>query len=455
MTPRGCLWFDQLGDEADRRRPPLDGDEDADVCVVGGGFTGLWTARWLLAAEPSLRVLVVEAETAGFGASGRNGGWASALFPRSAQSLARSHGRPAAAAMRQAMRAAVRDLGTTASRDGIDCDYRRGGTVVVARSAPQLERARAEVAAARLFGVDELHLLDAGEVSELVAVAGAVGGTWTPDCARVQPAKLVRGLARAVERRGGRVVEGTRALEVSPGRVRTHRGTVRCEHVVVATEAWTAGLAGRRRDVVPVYSLIVATEPLEEATWSRIGLAAGQTFSEHRHLVVYGQRTADGRLVFGGRGAPYHFGSRIRPRFDDDTGVFAWLRREVTGMFPVLDGVRFTHAWGGPLGIPRDWHASVRYDPATRIGAAGGYVGDGVTTSFLAGRTLAELVLRRDTERTRLPWVNHPVRRWEPEPLRWVGVNAGLRLAAWADAEERLTRRPSRLARPLAALTGH
>jgi glycine/D-amino acid oxidase-like deaminating enzyme len=350
---------------------------------------------------------------------------------------------------------AVRDLGRVTEADGVACEYRRGGTVVVARTPVQLARARAEVAEAQRWGVDELHLLDARELALLVRVRGGLGGTWTPDCARVQPARLVRGLATVVERRGGRVAEGTRAVAVRPGRVVTERGTVRCRDVVLATEAWTPTLPGHRRDVVPLYSLVVATEPLDDTTWDAIGLAAAETLGEHRHLVVYGQRTADGRLVFGGRGAPYHWGSAISPAHDRDEHVFAALRRTVVDLLPGLRDARFTHAWGGPLGVPRDWHAAVTFDPATRVARAGGYVGDGVTTSFLAGRTVADLLLGRDTERTRLPWVGHRSRRWEPEPLRWLGVNAGLRLAHLADAEERLTHRPSVLARPLDRLTGH
>lgn len=446
------LWFDQVGPQP--RRDPLAGDTDADVCVVGAGFTGLWTAHRLLVLDPSLRVLVLEAQHVGFGASGRNGGWASALFPVSTAALVRRHGRDAALAVRRAMRTAVRDLGEVTEAEGIACDYVRGGTVTVARGAAQLARARAEAEAAAAGG-DEVHLLDADEVTLRVRVRGALGGTWTPDCARIQPARLVTGLAAAVEARGGTVLERTRALDVAPGRVRTDRGTVTAGVVVVATEAWTAGLPGRRRDVVPVYSLLVATEPLDAATWEQVGLTGRETLGEHRHVVLYGQRTADDRLVLGGRGAPYHLGSRISPEHDHDERVFAALRRTARTMFPVLAGARFTHAWGGPLGIPRDWHPAVRFDPGTGVGTAGGYVGDGVTTSFLAGRTLADLILGRDSELTALPWVQHPTRRWEPEPLRWLGVNAGLRLASWADAEERVTGRPSVLARPLAALTGH
>jgi glycine/D-amino acid oxidase-like deaminating enzyme len=206
--------------------------------------------------------------------------------------------------------------------------------------------------------------------------------------------------------------------------------------------------------VVPVYSLIVATEPLPEDTWDRIGLRNRETFTDHRNLIVYGQRTADGRLVFGGRGAPYHFGSSIKPGFDRDPKVFGMLRATLLDMLPLLDGVELTHAWGGALGIPRDWMASVGLDRRTGLGWAGGYVGDGVATTNLAGRTLRDLVLQRDTELVRLPWVGHRSRRWEPEPLRWLGVNTGLRAMALADAEERLTHRPSLLARAVAPLVG-
>ena len=198
-----------------------------------------------------------------------------------------------------------------------------------------------------------------------------------------------------------------------------------------------------------------ATEPLPARAWEQIGLRERETFSDHRHLIVYGQRTADDRLVFGGRGAPYHFGSRTRPDFDRDESVHAAIRRTLADLFPAVAGTRFTHAWGGALGIARDWTASVGLDRRTGLGWGGGYVGDGVGTSNLAGRTLSDLVLGYDTELTRLPWVGHRSRRWEPEPLRWLGANVGLRAMTLADAEERLTGRPSRIARAMAPLLGH
>lgn len=452
---REPVWSATLSDGAALRRPPLEGDTDADVCVVGAGFTGLWTAYHLLRADPSLRVVVVEAGQVGFGASGRNGGWCSALFPVSTSGLVRRHGIDAARAMRRAMVETVDAVGDDARAEGVDCHFRKGGTVVVARGPAQLTRARAEVEEAHALGLDELHLLGEQEARERLNAEDTVGGTWTPDCARLHPVRLVRGLAGAVERRGGRVVEGTRAVRLAPGRVETDAGTVRAEVTVRATEAYTSLLPGMRRAVVPVYSLVLATEPLDAAVWARIGLASGETFSEFRHLVVYGQRTADDRLVFGGRGAPYHFGSAVSARFDQEPSVFARLRSTLLDLLPVLGPeLPVAHTWGGPLGIPRDWHASVGYDRAAGLAWAGGYVGDGVSTSHLAGRTLAHLITGTDSDLTRLPWVGHRSPDWEPEPLRWLGVNAGLRLATAADVEERLTGRPARLAGVLHRLTG-
>ena len=456
------FWHDSLiasGVDELRPRPSLDGDAEVDVCIVGAGYTGLWTAHSLLMADPALRVVVLEAAIAGFGASGRNGGWCSALFPASAAALAKRHGREAALALRNAMNATVAEVGRTVAAEGIDAHWRQGGTVVLARTPVQLARARAAVAADAAFdGVDGLVLLDADEASRRVGAEGVLGATYTPHCARVHPARLVRGLARAVERRGGVIRELTPVLAVHPGSPAsavTATGRVRAHNLVVATEAWTTALPGRRRSVAPVYSLMVATEPLPAGFWAQAGLEAGETFSDHRHLVIYGQRTADDRLAFGGRGAPYHFASRIEGRFDRDERVFGRLRGTLTGLFPGLRGTAFTHAWGGPLGIPRDWHAGVGLDRSTGLAWAGGYVGDGVGTSNLAGRTLADLILGRDSELTRLPWVGHRSRPWEPEPLRWLGINAGLRAMTAADGEEGLTGRPSVAARLLAPMLGH
>ncbi|HEY3090434.1 MAG TPA: FAD-binding oxidoreductase [Jatrophihabitantaceae bacterium] len=423
----------------------MPGDTTVDVAVVGAGFTGLWTAYYLLGADPSLRVALVEQAYAGFGASGRNGGWCSALFPVSAAALAREHGHDAAVAHYAAMRDSVAEVVRVAHTEGIDADIAVGGTVVLARSWPQLDRARAEVAEAREFGI-ELGLLDAGAAQHRLNASSVLGGTFTPDCAAIHPGKLVRGLADVVERRGAAIYEATRATRITPHTVTTEAGTLRAGVVVRATEGYTAGLSKMRRAVVPVYSLMVATEPLPDATWDEIGLGERETFSDFRHLIIYGQRTADGRLAFGGRGAPYHFGSRVAPSYDRVPRVFAALRATLIELFPNLRDVAITHRWGGPLGVARDWHASVGLDRDNGLAWAGGYVGDGVSTTNLAGRTLADLIVQRESSLVGLPWVDHHSPQWEPEPLRWLGANAALRAMTWADAAEIRRGRPSRAA---------
>jgi glycine/D-amino acid oxidase-like deaminating enzyme len=438
-------------------RSALPGDTDADVAIVGAGYTGLWTAYYLAKADPALRIVVLEAQTAGFGASGRNGGWCSALFPKSVPALARAHGLPAALALNAALESTVDEVGRVAALEGIDCDYAKGGTVVLARSPVQLERARHEVASAQALGID-LRLLSAAEASARVGATDVLGGTYTPHCAAIQPAKLVRGLACTVERLGVRVYERTPVTALTAGRADTPHGTVRAPIVVRATEGFTPRLPGLRRAIAPVYSLMIATDPLPASFWAAAGLADRETFSDHRHLIIYGQRTADDRLAFGGRGAPYHFGSAVEPSFDASPRVFAELRRVLGELFPALGDLEVGHAarhtWGGPLGIARDWMASVGLDPVTGLGWAGGYVGDGVGTSNLAGRTLADLIRKVDSPLVRLPWVGHRSPRWEPEPLRWLGVNTSLRVMTGADAAESRTGRPSRRAALMAKVLG-
>jgi glycine/D-amino acid oxidase-like deaminating enzyme len=427
------------------------------VAIAGAGFTGLWTAYYIKKARPELRVVVCEREIAGFGASGRNGGWCSALFPASLSKLDRMGGRDAAIAMYRAMQQTVDEVGAAVAAEGIDCHWAKGGTVQLARSAVQLERARAEIAEAREFGFgpEDLDLLDRDAATAIAAADGVLGGVYTPHCAAIHPSRLARGLAEAVRRHGVALHESTPVTRIEPGALVTAAGTVRARHVIRATEGYTPQLPGEHRTVIPVYSLMIATEPLPDAVWEHIGLAARPTFGDLRHMIIYGQRTADGRFAFGGRGAPYHLGSSIRPAYDRVPAVHAALRRTLAELFPVLADFKVTHTWGGPLGIPRDWCASVGLDPATGLGWAGGYVGDGVATTNLAGRTLADLVLGQDTPLTRLPWVGHRSPRWETEPLRWLGANAGLQLMSFADRQESRTGRQSRAADLFGRFLGH
>lgn len=426
--------------------PELPLPAHADVVIIGAGYTGLWTAIHLLREHPGLDIVVLEQTTVGFGASGRNGGWASALFPTSLERVARFSSRESAIAMQRAMYGVVNALVDWATEEGIDFEYTKGGTVTFARNAAQVESLLADIEHDRSWGAtsDDVVGLNRVETLSRIGVAGALAGKFTPHCAAIHPLKLVHGLASAVARRGGRILERTCALSYSRGVVSTNRGVITADVIIRATEGFTSRFDAHRREILPVYSLMIATEPLTDAQWSEIGLHGRETFTEQRHVVIYGQRTADGRLAFGGRGAPYHWGSAVDSRFDQHGRVHRELHRTLVELFPVLRGTPITHRWGGALGIPRDYMPFVRY--ADGLGAAGGYVGDGVASAALAGRTMAELVLGHTSENTTLPWVNHAGRAWEPEPLRWLEANGMLRGLGVADRLERKTGKPSPLA---------
>ena len=219
--------------------------------------------------------------------------------------------------------------------------------------------------------------------------------------------------------------------------------------VVQATEGYTRDLAGQRRTLVPLYSRMIATEPLTADQWAQIGLHDRPTFADDRYMVIYGQRTEDDRIAFGGRGVPYLFGSRIDARAEVRDPSHRLVHEALVDLFPAIRDVAVTHRWGGVMGVPRDWTPSVRFDRATGLGAAGGYVGEGVAAANVAGRTLAELITGTESERTDLPWVDHTSRGWEPEPLRWVAIRGSRRLMAAGDrAEDR--GRTSRVARAMA-----
>lgn len=439
-----CLWDDTL---VRRFATALDSVDlpghEVDVAIIGGGLTGLWTAYYLARADPSLEVVVIEARTVGFGASGRNGGWCSALLPVGLDVIARRHGRPAAIRLQREMHATVDEVIDVTRHESIECGIVKGGTIDLARAPAQVTRAREQLERARSFGFGDDHLrwLEPDEVAEVCRAADVAGALFTPDCAALQPAQLVHGLAERVKDRGVRIVEGAPVERIEPGRVFTDRGPVRARVVVRATEAYTAAMPGHRRTVVPLYSLMIATAPLPRAVWDEVGLDDRPTFTDHRHTVIYGQRTADDRLAFGGRGAPYHYASAIRPDFDTDERVRARLTSTLFELFPAAAGARITHHWGGPLGVPRDLQCSISYDNNTKIATAGGYVGDGVATTNLAGRALCDLIRGESSDLTRLPWVGHRSRRWEPEPLRWAGINAARVAAELADRSEARQRR--------------
>ena len=455
------MWLDQL-DEPLIARPSLDGDVDVDVAIVGGGYGGLWSAHSLLRADPSLRVVVIEREMVGFGASGRNGGWCVGELAGGLGGAVATWGREAGVAMTQAIIDTVDEIGFALGDEGIDCGFEPGGVLRLARTRPQLQRQRAEVDEYRHhgFGDDVLRSLTAAEATDRLAATGVLGGLHYAPGARVQPARLARGLAEVVERLGGRIVEHTAAVAIVGGTaasrpcVVTDRGVVVADVVVRATEAYSRDLPGLRRALVPLYSLMVATAPLDEAMWDSIGLRRRETFADDRRMVIYGQRTTDDRIAFGGRGAPYLFGSTIDPATESRSGVHERIAATLVELFPHLAGVEITHRWGGVLGVPRDWRPSVGFDRSTGLAWAGGYVGEGVAAANLAGRTIADLVLRPESPLVALPWVQHVSRRWEPEPVRWLSINGMRRLAGWIDEQELRHGRTPRLASVLDRIVG-
>jgi glycine/D-amino acid oxidase-like deaminating enzyme len=416
-------WWRQLGGPP-ASRPPLAGSIDADVAIVGGGYTGLWTAYYLKRAQPDLRIVVLEQRFAGFGASGRNGGWLTNSVTGGRERYEKTHGRDAATAQQRALNETVDEVMAVAAREGIDADIVKGGELIVARTPAQLARLHAWTAAEAAWPDTDLETWSAAETRERIAIDGALGAGWHPHAARIHPAKLVRGLAEAVDRLGVTICENTRVTEIGAGRAVTERGTVRAPFVLRATEGFTPDLAGEHRTWLPMNSSMIATEPLPASAWDAIGWSGREVVGDMAHVYMYAQRTADDRIAFGGRGVPYRFGSRVDTDGRTQERTIASLTALLRTFFPAAGEVPISHAWAGVLGVPRDWAATVGLDAATGVGWAGGYVGTGVTATNLAGRTLADLVLRRDTELTRLPWVGHRAKRWEVEPLRWLAVNA-------------------------------
>ena len=424
------FWLETCADDL-TPRPALDGSADADVAILGAGYTGLWTAYELLRRDPSLKVTVLEREIAGFGASGRNGGWCAAGLQVSPATLERRFGRAGMTAIEDAVDSGVDEIGRVCAEEGIDAGYVKGGSLVVARGPSQVPAMEDHWASLVAAGrADHYERLDAAAAAERVRIEGALGGVFGTQYASIHPGRLVRGLARAVERRGGTIHERTAVVDVERGAgsgrlrpaLRTMRGELRADTVVLAGEAYLTELRPWHRALLPTYSLIVLTEPLTDAQWATIGWRNRECVASYRMSIDYLTRTGDGRILFGGRGAPYRYGSRIEPAFDRDQRTHAMLRRFVEAWFPSLVGIRFSHAWGGPLGFPRDWLPTFSHDPRTGIASARGYTGHGVATANLAGRVLADLITGSRTELTELPLVGHRSPSWEPEPFRWLGV---------------------------------
>jgi glycine/D-amino acid oxidase-like deaminating enzyme len=449
------FWYADIG-LPDTRRPALSGDTSVDVAIIGAGFTGLWAAWYLKQAKPDLNVLVIEKEFAGFGASGRNGGWCMGTFAWDHERYAKVTSREAVLEMAAHLRGTVAEIQRVCEQQGIDADFLPTEELMIASNPAQMVRMKAELAHRHAWGEEtRVRELTPEEVKQRISIPGVTGALEIANMARIQPAKLVRGLAEAVERAGVRIVEGTEVLSYASGEVVTTKGTVRAPVILRGTEGFTATIKGHKRDWLPLNSAQIATAVLPPEVWAKIGWDGHELIGDLNNAYCYCQRTREGRITVGARGVPYKFGSKMDKNGAPDAETIRRLTAVLHRYFPEAAAYPIEHAWCGVIGVPRDWCATVGFDKATGLGWAGGYVGVGVSTSNLAGRTLADLALGRDTEITRLPWVNRRVRSWEPEPFRWLGVHTMYTLLRIADRrEERLGIPPSKFAKFGNWLTG-
>ena len=413
--------------------------EQYDLAIIGGGFSGLWSAFHLKQIDPSLRIAIFEARTLGYGASGRNGGWASSEYPVSKETLLNRIGANKTEALFKALDQSIDEIGEFSNkfgkRAGFEVGFVKSGSLYFARNEAQARRLKAKV--------DETHpWLSAGDVSELLSVDGVRGGVFNPSCATIHPWNLVISLARFLIESGVSIFEESWASAV-PGGVLVNSSLIKAPLVIQATEAF----GEPRREFIPLYSLMVATEPLDQSLWTEIGNSTRFTFAESAHMVNYAQRTIDDRIAIGGRGATYPFGSRLKDSKEATSSVHERIKSLLISWFPVLNGVEFTHSWGGAVAVTRDWEPYVQWNRATGFGRLGGYAGDGVTMSYLAAKIIAHEILEKESDLRTLHFVNRPIRNWEPEPIRYIGVNSLVKLSGIADSEERITKRPSLLNR--------
>lgn len=437
------FWYADHG-MPQTRRPALPGDTAADVAIIGAGYTGLWTAYYLRQAAPHLRVVVLEKDFAGFGASGRNGGWCMGSFAWHHERYARTHGRDSVLNMVAALHQTVPEIARVCAAEGIDADLRETEELMVASNPAQLQRLNEEIEHLRHWGEGpRLKVLSADDLRQRISMPGALGAASLSGMLRVQPAKLVRGLADAVERAGAEIFEDTEVLDYAPNRVTTAHGTVTAPIILRATEGFTASLPGHRREWLPLNSAQIATVPLPPEAWAKIGWEGHELIGDMANSYCYCQRTREGRITVGSRGVPYRYGSAMDQNGAPDPVTIQRLIDILHQHFPEAAKYPIDHAWCGVIGVPRDWCATVGLDPATGLGWAGGYVGVGVSTANLAGQTLADLALGHQTDRTALPWVNRRVRPWEPEPLRWMGVHSMYGLLHAADRRESRSGQPA------------
>ena len=417
-------------------RKSISKNDSFDVAIIGAGFSGLWSAFHLKQFQPNLKIAIFEKEYVGFGASGRNGGWASAEYPTSSNRLIKENSLESYKNLRSAITTSIDEIGEIAKSNDWEIDYAKGGSLVFARGSAQLSRISKEID-------DEHQLLNKSQTTELLNIPSALGSVFTPHCAALNPFKLVRALADHLEKLGVMIYEQSSVSEIRDKQVEVNSFNVNCTFSIRATEAFTPRKwMGNRQ--IPIYSLMVATEQLSSEVIKEIRNTQRATFQEACHLITYAQITSDNRLALGGRGVRYKLFSRLSERSEIDNRMHSALEKRARSWFPQITDAKFEYRWGGAVALTRRWQAYLNFDQATGRAEIGGYVGDGVTLSYLVAKTLAEKMSNIKT--ANLPFIDQGIGRWEPEPIRYLAVNAGFKATVLADYEEKITNRPSLLA---------
>jgi len=416
---------------------PLQDDIEVDVAVVGGGFTGLSSAYHIKKAEPNLRVVLLESEVIGFGASGRNAGFSMTLFGMTLGLTARRFGKKKAKEAHHYMERAVDYLRDLVAELKIDCDYEHPGFLRVATSEKYKKRILKEMELVHKLGLEGIEWLDKEQTQEQVRSPLYLGAWWEPRCGLLNPAKLSWGWADVIRALGVEIFENTPVAEIvrESGKVRleTPNGRVRADKVVMATNAWSHFFKGLKRKQVPAWTYIVMTEPLKDEHLNEIGWQNRQGIEDARNLVHYYRLTADNRIVMGGRDVSMTYGEDMDKDLNPE--IFAGLKDDVRELFPALKDVRFTHEWGGPVSVPLDMAPAIGYAGDKNVVYSLGAVGHGVSMTQLNGRTVADLILERKTDLTDVFFVNRRTIPWPPEPLRYLAGKAILGYMHWEDRQ--------------------
>jgi glycine/D-amino acid oxidase-like deaminating enzyme len=418
-------WAETSGHRA---RPRLPGRLDVDVAVVGAGFTGLWTAYQLLVAEPMMRLVVLEQADVGFGASGRTAGCALPVLDVRWSRMRRRYGDTETRAVYDALKWSLLDLDRTVASERIDCDWANEGIMVVAADRAQLQRVDTELASVQELGLAGFTPLSAEDAQARVASPTFLGGWLQEPAGIVHPAKLAKGLARAIEQRGASVYEHSRVrkLEDHDGRMRLTCGDgyVDADQVVLATGATSGQQRQVQRSVVPVFSYVAVTEPLTDQQWEALHWDRSLGVEDRRNFFHAYRPTADGRILWNGADAVIPFPTRRISRcYDQHRKAFARLGSTFRITFPQLADVEFTHRWGGPVGIAAGLRPLVGTLVDGRVHHASAYHEHGIVPSHLAGKIITDKILRRGpTPPTELCFVDREPPRLPPDPIRWIGA---------------------------------